>query len=230
MKNLLCLIILCAFHFCLCGQEAEEKVRNKKIVGGTFNFSHITNQEVRGIFNGTVTVDEVVRVRNLNISANPYIGFPLSKTSFIGLSPQIEWRRSAIASGDFITDGFFTFSLLTLGIDIFYRKNILSNKKASLFLQPFTGISSSRDLSREDIFGSGDGENNFRASAGISLGGSLYLSPKWNLVAHIWDGDYTYNSRNNKNADSSFLSVLKNHVVDLSFSFSSIRFGIERSF
>jgi len=232
MKNHLCLIIFCALHFCLCGQEAEEKVRNNKIIGGIFSFSYVTEQELSPVFNpstGSVT-DEVIGIRNLNFSSNPYIGFPLSKTSFIGLSPQISWLRTNVSTELAINSLFVPMSNITIGINLFYRKNIISSKKARLFLQPFTGISNSRDLSNENIFSSEGGDNNLMISAGIGLGGLLNLSPKWSLVAHIWDGDYTYNSSKNMNEDFSFLSVSNNHVVDLSFSFSTIRFGIERSF
>lgn len=224
MKNLLCLIILCIFQFCLHAQQAKEEVKNINIVGGTFSLFYDTNE--RSNFSG------ILNERDLEISFSPYLGLPLSNTSFFGINPQIAWRRSATVSSTQRNDPFAS-SFINFGINIFYRKNILSSKKISLFLQPNSGISTSRDLNTEGLFLSDDNLKVLVYTSGISIGGTLSLSPKWNLIFNIWDGEYTYErliflQKSDTQIERSILQ--KYHTIDLGFSFRNIIFGIERRF
>lgn len=163
-----------------------------------------------------------------SFNVNPYLGIRKTQNSSFGVSAHFSLRRDMFGDGSTfsINPGPFTAAQIDFGLGAFYRQDIITKDRLTLFAQ--YAITYTREHTR-NLAESQPSEllrTNDRINILASLGVKFSIHQNWNLIASLISVDF--GSELNIQKQTGIKSF--NNTLALNSSLSSIRFGVERSF
>lgn len=203
----------------------ETKVEKGLVIGGSLSGTY--QQDIRQTttipaIGGFVLDPEVNRNTTIRLFIRPYLGKKLNSKSILGFTPILGYSRNANSMNE-VTN--FVSSVFDLGGGFFYRYYLNPKNKLKGFVQPFTNFTAS--FGNIEQFAPVLIETRaYTFNLGVGFGATYDLNDKWRLLVNVWSTSFQNSSFNSGNQESS----TRSNSIDLNFSISNIRFGLERFF
>ncbi len=222
----------------LAGQSIESPSESTKsfFIGGNINAAYSEDfgpQGNVGTLNttfGTFDINAPSTTSTATFVFNPYVGIIKTDKVSIGISALFDLGRDVFGdgrtSGTFTNPQPFTETRIAYGLGVFYRRDLLTKERFTLFAQ-FASQYTRRLLrslpeNQSPILI----RTNDIIDLSAELGGKFAINPHWNLIASIASANFNTELDINKEFD--FRSY--HNSIQFGSILSNFRFGIERSF
>lgn len=220
MKYLFIVIVIVSTGSHILAQESKDMV-----IGGSVSVS-TNKQETNSLsFATTPGVEQTSTNDRFTSYIDSYIGKQINPKSIIGFGLQAIYSLSKYSRTTGTVVDYNRTNSTSLGMQIFYRHNLLPEKKINLFIQPSLEFRTSFGKIEQTAPAIDETKSN-QYEAKINLGASYSFTPKWNLLVQIVGLSYTYSR--SRRASQEFAETIGNFYANTRL--NNLRIGLERKF